>query len=190
MKYHQMSKEEVINHFESNFEVGLSQVEVNKRIGEHGKNELEQTKKRSLFLRFFDQLKDFMIVILFIAAIISFATSDYWEGGLVIAIILINAILGLAQESKAEKALQAIQKMASPHAKVLRDGIEMVVDVSDLVVGDIVLIEAGDYVPADIRILESVNLKVDESALTGEAVPVDKKVITLDSEEIYKALNE
>ena len=184
MKYHQMSKEQVIDHFESNFEVGLSQVEVNKRIGEHGKNELEQTKKRSLFLRFFDQLKDFMIVILFIAAIISFATSDYWEGGLVIAIILINAILGLAQESKAEKALQAIQKMASPHAKVLRDGIEMVVDVSDLVVGDIVLIEAGDYVPADIRILESVNLKVDESALTGEAVPVDKKVITLDSEEI------
>lgn len=184
MKYHQMSKEELVNHFNSDLKVGLTQVEVNKRINENGKNELEKGKKRSLFLRFFDQLKDFMIAILLIAAIISFATSDYWEGALVIAIILINAFLGLFQEARAEKALESIQKMSSPHAKVLRDGIEMIIDVSDIVIGDIVLIEAGDYVPADIRILESVNLKVDESALTGEAVPVDKKVITLDSEEI------
>ena len=184
MRYHQISKEELITQLNTNLEQGLSQSEANLRLEIDGKNELEKPKKRALILRFFDQLKDFMILILFIAAILSFITADYAEGGLVIAIILINAILGLVQESKAEKALAAIQKMASPHAKVIRDGVELIIDVSDLVVGDLVVIEAGDYIPADIRIIESVNLKVDESALTGEAVPVDKKSGVLLADEV------
>lgn len=184
MKFHQMTKEDLITTLETNLETGLTQSEVNVRIEKYGTNELEKTQKRSLILRFFDQLKDFMIAILLLASVFSFITQDWAEGILIIAIVLINAILGLVQEAKAEKALAAIQKMASPHAKVRRDGIEIVIDVADLVVGDIVLIEAGDYMPADLRIIESVNLKVDESALTGEAVPVDKKAITLDSDEV------
>lgn len=184
MQFHQLDKETIIKDLKTTVEQGLSQIEVNQRLDKYGLNELEKPKKRSLLLKFFDQLKDFMIVILLFAAILSFITADYAEGILVIVIVLLNALLGILQEAKAEKALQAIQKMASPHAKVRRDGIEMIIDVSNLVVGDIVLIEAGDYIPADIRILESVNLKVDESALTGEAVPVDKKSIVLEKEDI------
>ena len=175
MKYHQMSTQELVDHFKTDPKLGLTQKEANERLAKNGKNELEKPKKRHIILRFFDQLKDFMILILFIAALLSFITADYAEGALVIAIILINAILGVIQESKAEKALESIQKMSSPHATVIRDGIEIVIDVSELVVGDIVLIEAGDYIPADLRIIESVNLKIDEAILTGEAVPVDKK---------------
>jgi Ca2+-transporting ATPase len=184
MKYHQMSTQELVNQFKTNPKTGLTQQEANERLLKHGKNELEKPKKRNIFLRFFDQLKDFMILILFIASILSFVTGDYAEGALVIAIILINAILGLVQESKAEKALESIQKMSSPHATVMRDGVELVIDVSELVVGDIVLIEAGDYIPADLRIIESVNLKIDEAILTGEAVPVEKKAGIIKEDEV------
>ncbi|MGI6787732.1 MAG: cation-translocating P-type ATPase [Acholeplasmataceae bacterium] len=184
MKFHQMSTEELVKHFKTDIKNGLTQAEANKRLAEHGKNELEKPKKRSLLLRFIDQLKDFMILILFIAAILSFVTADYAEGILVIAIILINALLGVIQEAKAEKALESIQKLSSPHATVIRDGVELVLDVSDLVVGDIVLLEAGDYIPADLRIIESVNLKIDESILTGEAVPVDKKATVIAKDEV------
>ncbi len=184
MKFHQMTTEDLIKHFNTDLKKGLTQQEANERLTQNGKNELEKPKKRPLILRFFDQLKDFMILILFIAAILSFVTADYAEGILVIAIILINAILGVAQEAKAEKALQAIQKMSSPHATVIRDGIEIVLDVSDLVLGDIVLLEAGDYIPADLRIIESVNLKIDEAILTGEAIPVDKKAGIIPQDEV------
>lgn len=184
MHYYQMETNLILKDLDTTINQGLSQVEVNKRLDLYGLNELASPKKRSLWLKFFDQLKDFMIIILLIASLLSFITGDIPEGILVIVIVLLNALLGIAQEAKAEKALQAIQKMASPHVKVRRDGIEMVIDVSNLVVGDIVLIEAGDYIPADIRILESVNLKVDESALTGEAVPVDKKSMVLEKEDI------
>ena len=164
MEYHKLEKEVVMKELETNISSGLSQKEVNIRIEKYGLNELEKPKQRSLILKFFDQLKDFMIIILLAAAVLSFITGDVTEGILVIAIVLINALLGIFQEAKAEKALHAIQKMASPHAQVRRDGIEMIVDVSDLVIGDIVLIEAGDYIPADVRLVECVNLKVDESA--------------------------
>ncbi len=184
MGYHQLEKETVIKELETDISSGLSQKEVNIRIEKYGLNELEKPKQRSLLLKFFDQLKDFMIIILLAAAVLSFITNDVIEGILVIAIVLINALLGIFQEAKAEKALQAIQKMASPHAKVRRDGVEMIIDVSDLVIGDIVLIEAGDYIPADVRLIECVNLKVDESALTGEAVPVEKSIDVLEKEDI------
>ncbi|HHY97004.1 MAG TPA: HAD-IC family P-type ATPase, partial [Acholeplasma sp.] len=160
---------------------GLTEVEALKRLDQNGKNKLDEGKKRSVFLKFFDQLKDFMVIVLIIAALISFMiaiiegkSEEIFEGILIILIVIINAILGVAQEAKAEKALESIKKMSSPHATVIRDGKEKHIDVEDLVVGDIVLLQAGDYVPADVRIIESINLKCDESALTGEAVPVEK----------------
>lgn len=160
---------------------GLTEDEALKRLDQNGKNKLDEGKKRSVFLKFFDQLKDFMVIVLIIAALISFMiaiiegkSEEIFEGVLIILIVIINAILGVAQEAKAEKALESIKKMSSPHATVIRDGKEKHIDVEDLVVGDIVLLQAGDYVPADVRIIESINLKCDESALTGEAVPVEK----------------
>ena len=178
------SEKDLLEEFDSNKDEGLTSSEAKKRLEKYGPNRMQETKRRNIFLRFLDQFKDFMILILIIAAILSFVTKDYAEGGLVLAIILLNAIIGLIQEEKAEKALQAIQKMSSPHAKVLRDGVEQVIDASEVVPGDIVILEAGDNVSADMRLIESVNLKIDESALTGEAVPVDKKAIILENEEV------
>ena len=150
---------------------------------EKGKNELEVAKKVPFIVKFLNQFKDFMIVVLICAALISIlAAREYANGLLIIMIVVVNALIGAGQEEKAEKSLDAIKDLSSPHITVLRDGVEVQIDVKDVVVGDIVLLTAGDYVPADARIIESVNLKIDESALTGEAVPVEKysKVITED----------
>ena len=171
---YQWSNELIEEQLNTHLDRGLSEHEAEKRLLESGKNQLDEPKKRSLFMCFIDQILDFMILVLIGASILSFITGDVVEGFLIIGIVLINALLGLAQEAKAEKALQSIKAMSSPHAKVRRDGIDRLIDVKDLVQGDVVLLDAGDYVPADCRILESINLKCDESALTGEAVPVDK----------------
>ena len=171
---YQWSNELLEEQLSTHLDVGLSEHEAELRLKENGKNQLDEPKKRSLLMRFLDQILDFMIIVLIGASILSFVTSDYVEGFLIIGIVLINALLGLAQEAKAEKALESIKAMSSPHAKVRRDGIDRLIDVKDLVKGDVVILDAGDYVPADCRILESVNLKCDESALTGEAVPIEK----------------
>src|SRR5690606_22213475 len=130
---------------------------------------------------FLNQFKDFMVIVLLIAAGIAFVTAilnnnpeELTEGLMIIGIVLINAILGLVQEAKAEEALESIKKMSSPHATVLRDGREIKIDVKDLVPGDYVILQAGDFVPADLRLVDVINLKCDESALTGEPVPVEK----------------
>ena len=115
-----------------------------------------------------------MIFVLLGASVLSFVTDEVSEGILILMIVLINAFLGLFQEAKAEKALESIKAMSSPQAKVLRDGTEKLIDVKYVTVGDIIILDAGDYVPADVRIIESINLKTDESPLTGEAVPVEK----------------
>ncbi|CCV64415.1 Cation transporting ATPase [Alteracholeplasma palmae J233] len=184
---YQQTKDELLKSFDTNEKLGLSEQEVLIRTEKYGKNKLAEAKKRSLFLRFIDQLKDFMVLILIGASLLSFLMAilekkpeEMFEGGLIIAIVLINALLGIMQESKAEKALESIKAMSSPHAKVIRGGKDLIIDVADLVIGDIVVLEAGDYMPADVRIIQSVNLKADESALTGEAVPVEKSALPLE----------
>src|SRR5690606_29492920 len=169
---YQWSNELIEEQLSTHLDRGLSEHEAERRLNEFGANQLDEPKKRSLFMRFIDQILDFMIIVLIGASILSFFTGDLVEGFLIIGIVLVNALLGLAQEAKAEKALQSIKAMSSPHSKVRRDGIDRLIDVKELVKGDIVLLDAGDYIPADCRILESINLKCDESALTGEAVPV------------------
>lgn len=172
--YHQLTIEELESLVSSNLKTGLTSIEVEKRLIENGRNQLDEAKGRSLFSKFIDQIKDFMIIVLIGASVLSFITGDTAEGFLIIGIVILNALLGLFQEAKAEKALASIKAMSSPHAKVKRDGVDIVIDVKNLVVGDIVILDAGDYVPADVRIIESINLKVDESTLTGEAVAVEK----------------
>ncbi|MBR2950532.1 MAG: cation-translocating P-type ATPase [Lachnospiraceae bacterium] len=154
--------------------VGLSKEEAVKRAEKYGSNRLEGGKEKSVFQMAFDQLKDFMVIILMIAAVISIALGEALEGVIILAIVVLNTILGVYQENKASNALKALKEMASPHAKVLRDGQIVEVASSDVVPGDIAILEAGDYIPADMRLIETVNLKVDEAALTGESVPVEK----------------
>ncbi|MDD6061979.1 MAG: HAD-IC family P-type ATPase, partial [Oscillospiraceae bacterium] len=161
-------------------EQGLSASEAQSRLEKNGKNELKAAKGKSLVRRFLEQLADPMIIILIVAAVISAAlatvegSGDFVDVIIIMFVVLVNAILGVYQESKAEKAIEALQKMSAATSKVIRDGKVQVVHSEDLVVGDIILLEAGDAVPADARILESASLKVEEAALTGESVPVTK----------------
>lgn len=171
---------EVYSNFNTNPN-GLSEKDALLRSERYGKNELEKEKKRSLFMRFLDQLKDLMIIVLLVAAIVSAVTSiiqkqytELVDAGIIVLIVLINAIIGLVQENKADKALEALKNMNKSYAKVLRDNLLKKIKVEDIVPGDIVLLEAGDIVPADLRLIESIALKIDEATLTGESVPVEK----------------
>ncbi len=181
MKAHGQSKEEILSAFQTDISSGLSLEEVKVRREKYGENKLKEKKKKTNFQRFVEQFKDAMIIILIVAAIVSFAIAcveknpkEFFEPALILAIVIINAIMGVAQESKAEKALDALKNMSAPHARVIRGGKESVISATDLVPGDIILLEAGDFVPADARLLKSVSLKSEESALTGESVPSEK----------------
>ncbi len=154
--------------------VGLSSEEVAKRLAEHGHNQFEEKKKKTKLQMFISQLKDPLIYILLVAAVISTILREYGDSAIILAVVLLNAIIGLAQESKAEASLEALKKMSSPMAMVRRDGRTQEIDASHLVPGDLVLLEAGRIIPADLRLTRTVNLKVEESALTGESVPVEK----------------
>lgn len=178
MRYYCEEKERVLNELGSS-ESGLSEQEAQARLERNGKNRLEAAKGKSLFRRFMEQLADPMIIILLIAAAISGVLAviegeAFTDVIIILSVVIINAVLGVYQESKAEKAIEALQEMSAATSKVLRDGKIMTVHSEDLVVGDIILLEAGDAVPADARILESASLKVEEAALTGESVPVTK----------------
>lgn len=181
---YQKNIEDLIVSLDSNLENGLTDEQVLSRHEAYGYNQLDEMEKRSWFLRFFDQINDFMIYVLIAASILSFITDEISEGILILAIVLINALLGLFQEAKAEKALESIKAMSSPQAKVLRNGTQILIDVKEITVGDIVILDAGDYVPADVRIIESINLKTDESPLTGEAVPVEKTVEAIKADDV------
>lgn len=168
-------------------EVGLTSAEAEKRLEANGKNKLAEAKKVSMLSRFVDQLKDPMIIILLVAAVISAVTEMIEAGGfvtptdsiIILVVVLINAVLGVLQESKAEKAVEALQKMSAATTKVLRDGKVETVKSEDLVVGDVILLDAGDAIPADCRIFECASMKIEEAALTGESVPVTKLVNAL-----------
>ncbi|MCM1636030.1 cation-translocating P-type ATPase [Latilactobacillus sakei] len=159
---------------------GLTQEQVEKRLAENGRNQLIEKKRKSLAIRFLEQFKDFMIIVLLVAAMIAgFLAHEWPDAFIILAVVILNAIFGVFQEAKAEQAIDALKEMATPDAHVRRDGEIVTIKSEELVVGDIVLLEAGDIVPADLRLLESAALKIEESALTGESVPVDKTVETL-----------
>ena len=181
MSQFSQSRQEILDELQTDPERGLSDAEVDARRAKFGENRMADRKKKSLFIRFIEQFKDVMIVILLIAAVVSFIVAcvegdpmEFIEPALIVFIVVLNAIMGMLQESKAEKALDALKNMSAPHARVLRDGKEKIVQASELVPGDIIHLEAGDFVPADARLLKSVNLKSEESALTGESVPAEK----------------
>ncbi|MCI8470787.1 MAG: HAD-IC family P-type ATPase [Clostridia bacterium] len=176
-----LRKEEVLKKLETNFRHGLSQEDVKKRQLKYGKNKLKDKPKESLFIKFIKQFNDFMIIILIIASIVSAVISnlqgenDYIDSIIIIAIVVLNAIMGVIQEAKAEKSIEALQEMTPPKAKVIRNSVTNEVNREDLVPGDIIVLEAGNYVPADSRIIESFNLKIEESSLTGETEAVLKE---------------
>ena len=175
-----MRKDEVLEKLDTNEKLGLSEEEVLKRRKEYGNNVLQEKKKESIFVKFFKQFNDFMIIILIIASIISALVSkmqgenDYFDSIIIIAIVVLNAAMGVVQEAKAEKSIESLKKMTPQKAKVVRDGKSKEVNAEDLVPGDIIVLEAGNFVPADCRILENYQLKVEESSLTGETLATDK----------------
>ena len=181
--------DEVESTLKTNAEKGLTAEEAQKRQEEYGLNELKAKKKKSLFVKFLEQFKDFMIIILIISAIISGVVGvaqgeGFTDTIIILVVVVVNAIIGVAQENKAEKSLEALQKLSSHVAKVIRNGKLQVIQSKELVPGDIVILETGDYVPADLRIIEAVNLKAQEAALTGESVPVEKMAAKIEDEKI------
>lgn len=180
MYWHSISIEEALKKLEVSLEQGLSTKDVKERQQTYGRNELTAKKGKNIVLRFFAQFADFMIIILIFAAVISFIVSyvdgepDFVDPIIILVIISVNATLGVMQEARAEKALEALKKMSAPNAHVVRDGVVTVVPSSELVPGDIIHLETGAFIPADARLINSVNLKVEEASLTGESHPVDK----------------
>lgn len=164
----------------TDIEKGLDFEEVSKKRSEFGTNEIEGKKKESLLIKFLNEFKDFMIIILIIAAIVSGYVGIREGEGItdsiiILIVVIMNAIIGVVQESKAEKSLEALQKMSAHVTKVIRDGNIQIIEAKDIVVGDIVILDTGDYVPADLRLIEAVNLKVQESALTRRVCTNRKK---------------
>ena len=189
MLWHNISLRQVIAELKVDVNNGLSSEQVNIRQQMYGKNKLEQKKEKSIFRRFFEQLSDYMVIILLIAAVVSFVTSimqgeaDFVDPIIILIIVVLNATIGVFQENKAEKALEALKKMSSPTAKVKRDSEILTVSSEDLVVGDIIILKTGDFVPADCRLIEAINLRTDEAALTGESFDVEKDATAIMGED-------
>lgn len=182
--WHVKSEKEVEEILSTSLEEGLSSNEALQRLEKYGPNELEQKGRKSVWAMFIEQFKDFMIIILIVAAVISGILGEVADAAIILAIVILNAILGVVQENKAEESLEALKKMSAPSAKVHRDGRPNVISSTELVPGDIVILETGDLVPADIRLVETSNLKIQEAALTGESVPVDKDSRVLEDEDV------
>ncbi len=188
-KWFNQEIKEVEAELQTNQEKGLSKEEVEKRQEKYGLNQLKAAKKKTLLQRFADQFKDFSIIVLIIAAIVSGAVGIAEGEGItdtiiILIVVVVNAIIGVSQESKAEKSLEALQKLTDHASKVIRNGEIIVIPAKELVPGDIVVLDTGDYIPADLRIIEAVNLKSQEASLTGESVPVEKSTEKIDGEEI------
>lgn len=171
---------EVLKKLRSDLNTGLREEQIEDIRKIYGENKLSEKKKESIIIKFFKQFNDFMIIILIVASIISAVMSyvegknDYLDSVIIILIVVVNAIMGVVQEAKAEKSLEALKKMSAPTAKVKRNGVVKTVQSTELVPGDYIIIEAGSYIPADSRLIKAYNLKVEESSLTGETVPVLK----------------
>lgn len=175
------SRQEVLKEFDVNLETGLTTEEVNKRIEKYGKNKLKEKPKKSLIALFLAQLKDMLIYVLLGATAITLFIGEYEEAIIILCVVILNAVIGVVQEHKAEKAIEALQKMTAPKSLVKRNGEIKEIDSEDIVPGDILIIDAGRFIPADVRLLETANLQIEESALTGESVPSEK-----DGEDIHE----
>jgi len=185
MKHYFEQTEEILKALETSHE-GLDSQTAEKRLAENGKNKLAEAKHKSNFIRFFEQMKDPMIIVLIAAAVVSGMFSEIADMIIIMIVVVLNSVLGVFQENKAEKAIEALQKMSAPHTRVRRGGSVSIVNSEDIVVGDIILLEAGDSIPADMRIVEAASMKVEEAALTGESVAVDKssEALKLEKDEI------
>lgn len=165
-------------------EYGLTSESVLQKQAEFGKNKLDDVRKKPAWKMFLNQFRDFMILILIAAAIVSGIIGDLTDTIIILVIVILNAILGFVQEYRAEKALEALKKMAALNASVIRDGKVQSIDAEEIVPGDVIILETGNIVPADIRIIEAYSLKADESSLTGESVSVNKNPETLDETDV------
>ena len=183
MNWHIKNINDVYKDLDSSPE-GLSSDEVQKRIEKYGLNELIETKKKTVFMMFLDQFKDFMIMILIVAAVVSGMIGELIDTIAIVVIVILNAIIGFVQEYRAEQAMKALKQMAAPSALTLRKNNVSTIDASELVPGDIVYLEAGRIVPADMRLIETAQLKIEEAALTGESLSVEKNLDTLADESI------
>lgn len=173
--WHTLTTDEAAHRLETNLQSGLSSADAAKRLAQFGANELKEKRARSPWRMLLDQFADFMIIVLIGAAVVSGIVGDVEDTVAIIVIVILNALIGFVQEYRAEQAMAALKRMAEAGAHVLRDGQAEIVNSSELVPGDVVLLEAGNVVPADLRIIETARLKIDESALTGESVSVEKQ---------------
>ncbi|TAK46198.1 MAG: HAD family hydrolase, partial [Betaproteobacteria bacterium] len=175
--------EELASGLQTHLERGLAQQEAQERLRKFGANELREHPRPGFLALLWDQFNNYLVIILIIAALVSLALGEYVDSVAIMFIVVLNAVVGVIQESKAEQALAALKKMSAPNAQVIRDGHQVTLPGREIVAGDIVLLEAGNYVPADLRLVESVNLKIEEASLTGESVPVEKNAaLVLDKE--------
>lgn len=165
-------------------EAGLSEAEAEERLGIYGKNVISRGKKRNLVSKIWEQLNNIMFLVLAVAAVIALFAGDIKSTIIIAFVIVMNTVLGLIQEGKAEKAMEALQRLSTPEAEVVREDKPRMIKAEDLAVGDVVLLDAGDHIPADLRLIDAANLKIEEAALTGESVPVEKVIRTLDQEDI------
>ena len=172
--WHALSREQVLDKLDSGLDEGLSSQEASGRLDKYGPNQLAEGKKTTFWKMVYDQLNNFVIIMLMVAAVVSAIVGEPVDSAAIVAIVVLNTIMGVVQESRAQDELEALKKMASPEAQVLRDGRRVSIPARELVPGDIVFLETGNYVPADVRLIEAVNLKIEEAALTGESVPVEK----------------
>ena len=188
--WHMLKTEEVVSRLQTSTKMGLADNEITIRKEKYGANKLQEKKKENIAIKFIKQFNDFMIIILIIASIISAFTSymqgenDYVDSIIIIAIVILNAIMGLVQEARAEKSIESLKKLTPQIAKAIREGKIQEINAEELVPGDIIELEAGNYVPADCRIIEGFNLKIEESSLTGETEPVEKSEAQILEEKI------
>src|SRR5665648_28669 len=183
-KYYQQSIDEVVQYSKTDIKIGLSSPEVKKRLDEVGPNQLEEKKGRTTWDMFLGQFKDVLVLILLISALVSFILGEVSDAIVIVIILILNATLGVVQEYKAERSLAALKKMTTPNALVIRDGKQARIEATQLVPGDIVLLESGDHIPADLRLSMVTNLKIQEAVLTGESVPVEKTDEIIDKDNI------
>ena len=187
MKYHALTIEQTLKSLKTE-KGGLSVTQSKQRSDKVGPNKISQKKKKGLILRLLEQFKDFMVIVLLISSIISFVTSiieqnnDYIDSIIILVIVFLNAIMGVVQEYKAERAIESLQKLSVPKARVLRSNKEITIDSENLVPGDVILLSRGELVPADARLIQSHDLKVEESSLTGESHSVSKDALSVCSE--------
>jgi P-type Ca2+ transporter type 2C len=177
-EWHALRADEVLKHLEVH-EEGLTTAEADARLSQYGPNQLREAPRPGFLALLWDQLNNFVVILLIVASIISALLGDYVEAGAIMAIVVLNSVLGIIQEQRAEQALAALQKLAAPDAQVIRDGSRKSVPAYNLVPGDIVFLEAGNFIPADLRLLEAINLRVEEASLTGESLPVQKNAATV-----------